>query len=181
MRDCAAAGIVTVPIPGASALLAALVVAALPTDQLLFAGFLPAKTSARRETVATMKAQRATLVFYESPQRLAESLADLLAVLGDRQAAVCRELTKLYEDVRRGSLGELAADYAAEDTPKGEIVIVVAGAPANQAAVDDDAIDAALRDALATMSVRDAAASVAAALGQPRRVIYARALAMTKP
>lgn len=180
VRDCAAAGITTVPIPGASALLAALVVAALPTDQVLFAGFLPAKSAARRETLTTMKALQATLVFYESPQRLADSLADLAAVLGERSAAVCRELTKLHEEVRRGTLTELAATYGAVDAPKGEIVLVVAGAPAAQAQVDDDSLDAALKDALTSMSVRDAAATVATALGQPRRLVYARALALGK-
>lgn len=180
VRDCAATGIATVPLPGASALLAALVVAALPTDQVLFAGFLPAKGTARRGTISTMKTLQATLVFYESPQRLAESLADLAAVLGDRPAAVCRELTKLHEEVRRGGLADLAATYGAADTPKGEVVVVVGGAPADQAEVDDDAIDAALKDAMATMSVRDAAAAVATALGQPRRVVYAKALALAK-
>ncbi len=180
VRDCADAGIATIPIPGASALLAALVVAALPTDQVLFAGFLPAKSTARRETLTTMKALQATLVFYESPQRLAESLADLATVFGDRPVSVCRELTKLHEEVRRGSLAELAAAYGAADTPKGEVVVVVGGAAANQTEVDDDAIDAALKSAMASMSVRDAAASVATALGQPRRLVYARALAMAK-
>ncbi len=180
VQDCAVQGITVVPIPGASALLAALTVAALPTDRVLFAGFLPVKSSGRREALQELKTLKATLVFYETAPRLAEALADMMAVLGPREAAVCRELTKLHEEVRRGTLSELAAAYASEDKPKGEIVVVVAGAVEEQAAVDAADLDAALRAALAGMSVRDAAASVAEALGQPRRVVYARALALGK-
>lgn len=180
VRECAALGIATIPLPGPSALLAALTVAALPTDQVMFAGFLPAKSGMRKDTLMSLKTLRATLVFYEAPPRLAESLADMTAVLGLRDAAVCRELTKLHEEIRRGTLRELADAYAAEATPKGEVVVVVAGAPADQDVVDDAALDAALRSALETMSVRDAAAAVAEALNQPRRTIYARALELAK-
>ncbi len=180
VRDCAEAGIPAIPLPGPSALLAALAVAALPTDRVLFSGFLPPKSGARREALMAIKALRATLVFYESPRRLAECLADMAAVLGDREAAMCRELTKLHEEVRRGTLGTLAAAYASAQTPKGEVVLVVAGASGEQAAADDAAIDRLLRDAFATMSVRDAAATVAEALNQPRRTVYARALALAK-
>ncbi len=180
VRDCADAGITTVPLPGASALLAALVVAALPTDRVLFAGFLPAKSGARRDALMDVKALQATLVFYESPQRVAESLTDMAAVLGTRTAAVCREMTKLYEEVRRGSLPDLAAAYTAQATPKGEIVVVVEGASPKQETISDADIDQALRDALTTMSLRDAATAVAEALNQPRRAVYARALTFSK-
>jgi len=180
VRDCAAAGIPVVPIPGPSALLAALMVAGLPTDRVMFAGFLPSKTGARRQAIMEVKALQATLVFYESPQRLTDTLVDMGAVLGPRAAVVCRELTKLHEEVRRDTLDRLAVAYAGEKTPKGELVIVVAGAPQEQAAVDDADIDRALQDAFSTMSVRDAAAAVAEALNQPRRAVYTRALALAK-
>ena len=180
VRECAALGIATIPLPGPSALLAALTVAALPTDQVMFAGFLPAKSGVRRDTLMSLKTLRATLVFYEAPPRLAESLADMTAVLGPREAAVCRELTKLHEEIRRGTLQNLAEAYANEPTPKGEVVVVVAGAAADQGVVDDAALDEALISALKTMSVRDAAAAVAEALNQPRRTIYARALELAK-
>ena len=178
VRACADANIPVVPIPGPSALLAGLVVAGLPTDRVLFAGFLPQKSGARRSELLDLKGLKATLVFYESAPRLAETLADLHAVLGARPAAVCRELTKLYEEVRRGSLGELAAHYEREGPPKGEIVLVVGGAVDVAASADD--LDAALRKALATMTVRDAADVVAEAFGEPRRRIYQRALELSK-
>ncbi len=180
VRACAEAELATIPLPGPSALLAALAVAALPTDRVLFAGFLPSKSGARREALMGIKSLQATLVFYESPQRLADSLTDMAAVLGTRDAAVCRELTKLHEEIRRAALADLAAAYAGEATPKGEVVVVVAGAPQEQAATDDADIDQALGDAFKTMSVRDAAAAVAAALNQPRRTVYARALELAK-
>jgi 16S rRNA (cytidine1402-2'-O)-methyltransferase len=180
VRDCAETGIPTIPLPGPSALMAALAVAGLPTDRVLFAGFLPTKTGARRESLMEFRSLRATLVFYESPQRLADTLKDMGEVYGARAAAVCRELTKLHEEVRRGDLETLAESYAAAPTPKGEVVIVVAGAPEEQAVNDQATVDQSLRDALATMSVRDAAATVAEALNQPRREIYARALALTR-
>jgi 16S rRNA (cytidine1402-2'-O)-methyltransferase len=180
VRDCAAAQIATVPLPGASALLSALVVAALPTDRVMFAGFLPAKSGARREALSELKALRATLVFYESPQRLADSLSDMAAVLGPREAAVCRELTKLHEEVRRATLDALAAAYMSQDTPKGEIVVVVAGATEQQNTVSAADVDDALQTALATLSLRDAADTVAAMFDQPRRAVYVRALALAK-
>jgi 16S rRNA (cytidine1402-2'-O)-methyltransferase len=180
VQECAAANIAVVPIPGASALLAALVTAAIPTDRVLFAGFLPAKQTARRADLADLKPLRATLVFYESAQRLADTLADMAAILGARPAAVCRELTKRHEEVRRDTVDALAAHYGASDTPKGEIVIVVGGATGEDKPVTDADIDDALRRALATHSVRDAAAVVAAELGQPKRLVYARAIALTR-
>mgnify|MGYP001263116744 CR=1 FL=1 len=175
-EEAIARGLPVHALPGASALLAALAVAGLPTDRFLFAGFLPPKAAARRAELSALAAVPATLVFYESPRRLAETLADMAATLGaGRPAAVCRELTKLHEEVRRASLADLAAGYAGE-TPKGEIVLVVGppSAEAAEAAAGD--LDALLRRALASMGVRDAAASVAAATGLPRRRVYARAL-----
>jgi 16S rRNA (cytidine1402-2'-O)-methyltransferase len=180
VRACAEAGIATVPLPGPSALLAALTVAGLPTDRIMFAGFLPTKSGARKSEIMGLRTLSATLVFYEAPGRLAETLADMAGVLGARDAAVCRELTKLHEDVRRGTLQELADSYGAQDAPRGEIVIVVTGAPAAQAESDSADLDGALRAALETMSVRDAAAAVAEALNQPRRAVYARALELGK-
>ncbi|MGE4063880.1 MAG: 16S rRNA (cytidine(1402)-2'-O)-methyltransferase [Rhodospirillaceae bacterium] len=178
VRACAEAGVPVFPVPGASAMLAALVVAALPTDRVMFAGFLPQKTAARRASLMELKALKATLVFYESAQRLQETLTDLHGVLGPRPAAVCRELTKLYEEVRRGTLAELSAAYDAGGAPKGEIVIVVGGAA--DAAATAEEIDAALRRALATMTVRDAADAIAEAFGEPRRRVYQRALELGK-
>ena len=181
VRDCAAAGLTIVPIPGPSAMLAAVVVAGLATDRILFAGFLPNRSSARREALSEFRALSATLTFYESAQRLAETLKDMEAVLGPRAAAVCRELTKLHEEIRRGTLSELANAYAEEPTPKGEVVIVVAGEEKVAVELSAAEIDAALTDAMAKLSLRDAAALVAEQLGQPRRAIYARALELSKP
>jgi 16S rRNA (cytidine1402-2'-O)-methyltransferase len=165
-------------VPGASALLTALSLAGLPTDRFLFAGFPPPKAAARLKTLAALADIPATLVFYESPRRLAASLADMVATLGaSRPAAVARELTKKFEEVRRGPLGELARKYAAEGAPKGEVVVVV-GPPEEKArsAAGAASLDAALTEALATLSIKDAAREVAARLGLPRREVYARAL-----
>jgi 16S rRNA (cytidine1402-2'-O)-methyltransferase len=164
--------------PGASALLTALVLSGLPSDRFLFAGFLPPKSPARRAEIRALATVPATLIFYEAPQRLAKALADLAAMLGPRPAAVARELTKRFEEVRRGTLDALAAHYEAAGQPKGEIVIVV-GPPGADAAADRNTeadLDAALQAALATNSVREAAALVAAETGLPRRQVYARAL-----
>jgi 16S rRNA (cytidine1402-2'-O)-methyltransferase len=167
------------PVPGPSALLAALAVAGLPTDRFCFAGFLPPRAAARRRALAELAAVPATLVFYESPRRLSGSLADMATVLGaERPAAVCRELTKRFEETRRAGLGELAAHYAAAPEPKGEVV-VLAGPPA-AAPPDSAVLDAALAAALASGSVKDAAATVAGALGLPRREVYARALELAR-
>ncbi len=161
--------------PGASAVLAALSVAGLPTDRFFFAGFAPPKHSARLRFLGEIAAVPATLVLYESPRRLAEALADMAEALGaGRDAAVCRELTKRFEETRRGTLGALAETYAAEPEPKGEIVVVIGPPVAEE--VGEAALDAALDAAMERLSVRDAAAEVARALGLPRRVVYARAL-----
>jgi 16S rRNA (cytidine1402-2'-O)-methyltransferase len=177
--EAAAAGHSVTAVPGPSALLAALAVAGLPTDRFLFAGFLPPRSAARRRALGELATVPASLVFYESPRRIAEALADMAAVLGAaRPGAVCRELTKRFEETRRGELAELAAGYAGVPEPKGEIVVVV-GPPIAGAPSEAD-LDAALERALVDASVRDAADEVAAALGLPRRTVYARALALAR-
>jgi 16S rRNA (cytidine1402-2'-O)-methyltransferase len=170
----AAAGHKVIPIPGASALLAGLIGSGLATDQFLFAGFLPAKAEARRQRIADLAASRATLIFYESPHRLDESLAALAEGLGaERLATVARELTKTFEEFRRGTLGELAGYYA-EARARGEIVIVVA--PAEEKAADADEVDRLLAAALAQQPPGKAAAEVARLTGADRKALYARAL-----
>ncbi len=176
--EAAAEGHTVHPLPGASALLAALVAAGLPTDCFLFDGFLPPKAGQRKNRITALAQVPATLVFYESGPRLAESLADLGAVLGPRRAAVCRELTKAFEEVRRDTLPMLAAHYASADAPKGEIVLVV-GPPLEEAA-GDDAVDSALARALDEASLKDAVAAVASMTGRPKREVYARALALVE-
>jgi len=171
------AGHKVVPIPGASAVLSGLVTAGLPTDAFLFAGFLPTRTVARKKRIAALAAIPATLVFYESPHRTADTFADLAETLGaERPAVLARELTKLFETVRRGTLGSLAAELAAEPTPKGEIVILV-GPPA-EIVPDASDVDALLEDLLAELPVKEAAQRAAAATGLPRRDLYQRALAL---
>lgn len=176
VAEAVAAGIAVTTAPGASAALAALCLAGLPTDRFFFEGFLPPRSAARRERINALAAVPGTLVFYEAPSRLAETLADLAAELGPRPAAVARELTKLHEEVRRGPLDALAAEYAASE-PRGEMVVVV-GPPQAREAVGEAALDAEIALALATLSVKDAAAAVAAKHGLPRRQVYARALAL---
>ena len=180
VRDCAARAIPVTAIPGASAPLMALQLSALPSDRFLFAGFLPSRTVARCSELEVLKAVPATLIFFESPNRLPESLADMAAVLGGREASVARELTKLHEEVRRGTLAELAAHYAEAGAPRGEVVVVV-GPPLPDATPTEGDLDTALRTALAGASVKDAAAMVAEALGLPRRQVYARALELARP
>ena len=158
-------------------MLAGVVAAGLPSDRFLFAGFLPPKSAARRSVLAELADTPATLVFYEAPGRVADTLADMAAVLGDRQGCLARELTKRFEEYRRGPLSQLAAGAAA-DPPRGECVILT-GPPAADAGEAAD-LDALLLAALARDSVRDAAAAVAEATGQPRRKIYARALELAK-
>lgn len=164
-------------IPGASSVLTALNVAGLPTDRFFFEGFLPPKQAARQKRIATLKLIPATLVLFESGPRLSVTLADLAEGLGPRAAAICRELTKLHEEVRRGDLVTLARDYAAGAETRGEIVLVVAP-PADEADAVD--IDALLRHALTRVSLKDAVGEVALASGRPRREVYQRALALTK-
>lgn len=179
VRDARAAGYPVSALPGASAPLAALAVAGLPTDQFLFAGFLPPKAAARRARIAALAGLPATLVLFESGPRLAATLADLAAGLGRREAAVCRELTKLHEEIRRGELATLAQHYAAAGETRGEIVLVIAPPLAAEQPSAGDA-DALLRQALARSSLKDAVGEVADATGLPRRAVYQRALALAK-
>jgi 16S rRNA (cytidine1402-2'-O)-methyltransferase len=165
--------------PGASAVLAALTVAGLATDRFFFEGFLPAKSAAKRARIAELTRIPSTLVLFESGPRIAATLADLAEGLGAREAAIGRELTKLHEEVRRGTLDRLARDYAAGAEMRGEFVIVIAG-PIAPEQPDEAEIDAMLRAALARTSVKDAVAEVAAATGEPRRAIYGRALELTR-
>ncbi len=163
-------------VPGASAVMAGLMVAGLPTDRFFFEGFLPAKSAARRQRIARLAAVPGTLVFFEAPRRVAETLADLAAVLGDRRAAMARELTKMFETVKRGTLPDLAAALAAGDPPRGEIVLLVEPPADDAPALAPDALDERIRAALRTLSVKDAASVVAGETGQPRREVYARAI-----
>ena len=175
VADALAAGRRVVPVPGPSAGVAALSAAGLPTDAFLFLGFLPPKSAARRKRLAEFAAAPATLVLYESPNRIAALLADAVATLGgDRRASVCREITKLHETFHRDTLDELARAFEGAAL-KGEIVLVIAP-PGPAAAPSEASVEAQLAAGLATMSVREAAASVAAATGLPRRDLYARAL-----
>jgi 16S rRNA (cytidine1402-2'-O)-methyltransferase len=176
VRACIEAGVPVIPVPGPSAPLTALLVSGLPSDRFLFAGFLPNKSTARRRVFGELAAVPATLLFFESAQRLAESLADMAEVLGDRPSAVARELTKLFEECRRGSLAELAAHYRASGPPKGEIVIVCGGATGEDAAAAAETLDSQLATALKQMSLKDAVAAVATATGLPRKQVYGRAL-----
>ncbi len=176
VRDARAAGHLVVTIPGPCAAVAALTLAGLPTDRFFFLGFLPSKQKARAEAIAEVASIRATLVLYESGPRLAACLAALADGLGDREAAVTREITKKFEEAVTGSLSALAARYA-DAPPRGEIVIVVAppGEAAPASAAD---ADAALAEALTRLSTGQAAGEVAKALGLDRKTLYARALAM---
>ena len=175
VKEAAAEGYPVIPIPGPSALLAGLSAAGLPTDRFLFAGFPPPKSAARRTFLEELAPIRATLVFFEGGSRLAASLADMAAVLGEREAVVCRELTKLYETLYRGPLSALAADPKL-DAPKGEIVILVG--PGREAEATAGDIDTALADALTRLRPAEAAAEVAKALGLSRRDVYQRAMEM---
>jgi 16S rRNA (cytidine1402-2'-O)-methyltransferase len=178
VREAVAAGHTVTAAPGPSSALMALTVAGLPTDRFFFEGFLPAKETARRARIAELARIPASLVLFESGPRLAATLADLAAGLGAREAAIARELTKLHEEVRRGDLPSLAADYAAGAETRGEIVIVIAPpAPEQPGAAD---IDALLHAALARTSLKDAVAEVAAITGEPRRAVYSRALTLIK-
>lgn len=189
VRACLDADVPVEVVPGPSALVAALVTSGLPTGRFVFEGFLPRKGKERSRRLEALVAEERTVVIYESPRRVAATLADLAAALGaDRGVAVARELTKVFEEVRRGTLGEVAARYEptphgpATDPPRGEHVIVVAPSVAGEGEqVDDDAIDAALRELLLSgMSARDASTAAARELGVPRRRAYERALVARK-
>ena len=178
VRAAQEAGHPVTALPGASATLAALTVAGLPTDQFFFAGFLPPKQAARRARIAELGRFPATLVLFETGPRLAATLADLAAGLGSREAAICRELTKLHEEVRRGELAALAQELSGNE-PRGEIVVVVAP-PAAAAQPSASETDTLLRAALARVSLKDAVGEVADVTGMPRRELYQRALLLAK-
>jgi 16S rRNA (cytidine1402-2'-O)-methyltransferase len=175
VREAVERGLGVIAIPGASAPLAALAVAGLPTDRFLFAGFPPPRSAARLKIFAELKSVRSTLVFFEGPSRLAESLADMAAAFGPRSGVVARELTKMFEETRRGTLAELAEHYASEGPPRGEIVVLV-GPPSGAAEGDEDALDAAILAADATRPLKEVAAEIAGRLGLKRRDVYERAL-----
>lgn len=172
VRAALDAGLAVTSIPGPSATLAALTSAGLPTDAFLFAGFLPPKQGARRARLAELAATPATLIFFETAPRLAKSLADMAEVLGARDAAVARELTKLHETVTRGPLAELAEVFAQADQAKGELVVVVAPPAADQAEATDETVLAALENALKTESLRDAVRGVSESLKVNRGRVY---------
>jgi 16S rRNA (cytidine1402-2'-O)-methyltransferase len=175
VREAIAEGLPVTAAPGPSAALTALILSGLPPDAFLFAGFPPPRSAARRKAFAQWQNLAASLVFFEGASRLAACLADMAEVLGDRQAAIGRELTKRHEEMRRGTLAELAALYCAEPAPRGEVVIVV-GPPL---AVPPEAtdLDARLDELLAQLSLRDAVATLATETGLARRALYDRALA----
>ena len=174
VRAAIAAGTRVTPIPGASALLSAISIAGLPVEQFYYAGFLPNKTTARANALATLATIPATLVFYEAPHRLLESLAAIQTNFGNREAAVARELTKLYEECVRGPLADIITHFETHP-PRGECVILVHGAtPAS--AMDDTQLDDALRDAMQSMRLKEAVAIVAKHAGRAKSDVYARAL-----
>jgi 16S rRNA (cytidine1402-2'-O)-methyltransferase len=178
VRAATEAGHFVTCIPGASASLMALVLSGLPTDRFYFAGFLPAKTTARQKELQNLKAIPATLVFYETAPRLIESLADMQGILGDRNAAVARELTKKFEEIRRGSLSLLSGHYAETGAPRGEIVIIVSGA-AGETIWDLERLDSEIKKALKKgQSIKDLSIALAETSGHSRKDIYARALAL---
>lgn len=175
-RDVVAAGFDIIPIPGASAVLAGLLTSALPSDKFMFAGFLPPKSAARQTALAVLADIQATLIFFEAGSRLTKSLTDMRAVLGDRPAAIARELTKKFEQTRRGTLSELMAGTIA-DPPRGEIVVIIGGATQGPQ-WDEAQIDEALRAAIPEQGVKRAANKIAELSGVNKRDVYARALAL---
>jgi len=178
VREASEAGYTVTSSPGPSAVLAALSVAALPTDRFFFEGFLPPKQGARQKRIAALASIPATLVLFEGGSRVAAALADLAGALGTRAATICRELTKLHEEIKRGDLTTLAHEYSEGGETRGEFVIVIAPPDADEGNADD--LDDLLRAALARVSVKEAVAEVATATGRARREVYQRALALTK-
>jgi 16S rRNA (cytidine1402-2'-O)-methyltransferase len=180
VREAQAAGHAITALPGASAVLTALTVAGLPTDRFFFEGFLPPRSAARRARIGELVAVPATLIFFETGPRIAAALEDLAATLGSRPASVCRELTKLHEEVRRGDLATLARHYGQGAETRGEFVVVVGPPAAGETAVASADLDLMLRHALAEASLKNAVEAVATATGEKRRLVYQRALALTK-
>jgi len=173
VREARKAGVAVYPVPGPSAAIAALSAAGAPSDYFFFAGFPPSKAGARDKTLAALADIDATLIFYETGGRLGASLKAMAAAFGDRRAVIARELTKLHEEFREGQLTDLAANYEAA-APKGEIVVLIC--PPGAKELSEGELDAFLKDALATMSVKDAAAEAANVLGAVRNKAYSRAL-----
>jgi len=179
VREVSAAGHAVIALPGASSVLAALSVAALPTDRFFFEGFLPPKQTARRARLTELSRIEATLVLFESGNRVQDTLADLADIMGSREAAICRELTKLHEEISRGSLAELAQG-ASELETRGEFVLVVSPPPADAKVMAEAALDDLLRSQLERGSVKDAVAHAVELSGRPRREVYARALELSR-
>jgi 16S rRNA (cytidine1402-2'-O)-methyltransferase len=179
VREVSAAGHAVIAIPGASSVLTALAVAALPTDRFFFEGFLPPKETARRARLSELSRIDATLVLFESGNRVQDTLADLADIMGAREAAICRELTKLHEEISRGSLSELARG-AGELETRGEFVLVVGPPSADAKVMAEEALDDLLRSQLEQGSVKDAVAHAVELSGRPRREVYARALELSK-
>ncbi|MGY3405546.1 16S rRNA (cytidine(1402)-2'-O)-methyltransferase [Bradyrhizobium sp. GM5.1] len=179
VREVCAAGHAVYALPGPSSVLAALSVAALPTDRFFFEGFLPSKSAARKSRVAELARIDATLVMFDSGNRVQDTLAELAEIMGTREAAICRELTKLHEQISRATLRELARDADTLET-RGEFVLVIAPPAADAEMLTSDALDDVLREQLAANSVKDAVAHAVALSGRPRREVYARALELAK-
>lgn len=181
VREAIAQGAYVSALPGPSAPLMALIISGLPSDRFFFQGFLPPRGAARRSLLSGLAPIDASLIFFESARRLPQSLQDMVQMLGDRPAAVARELTKLFEEVRRDSLPALCAHYRDHGPPRGEVVIVVGPPSIASAAQPDhgDELDTQLRDALTRVRLKEAVAQVAAVTGLPRKQVYARALALT--
>jgi 16S rRNA (cytidine1402-2'-O)-methyltransferase len=179
VRETCAAGFAVVALPGPSSVLAALSVAALPTDRFFFEGFLPPKQTARRARLTELARLDATLVLFEAGSRVQETLADLASLMGAREAAICREMTKLHEEISRGPLSELAQSADTLET-RGEFVLVIGPQAEGSQAMTAQEIDDLLRDRLAQDSVKDAVAHAVEVSGRPRREIYARALELSK-
>lgn len=177
VQDCVNEGIYVTAVPGASAVLTALQLSGLPCHRFLFSGFLPVRTAARQKELAELAAVPATLIFYEAPQRIEETLADARAVLGDRKAALARELTKKFEQTIRGTLSDLMSYYKENGPLKGEFVLLIAPPDKNEKP-DMDSLTASLREALKTMSLKDAVARTAVATGLNKKQIYELALAI---
>ena len=187
VRDCYEAGVPVTTVPGANAVLSALQLSGLPSNAFYFAGFLPSKSGGRRQALTALKQVSATLIIYETPNRLEEALGDILEILGDRLMAVVREITKKFEEVRRGTkkfeevrrgkVSELIAHYQGEGAPKGELVLVIDRA-ADTSDWTDEALDALIQETLASQSARDTVDKVSRLTGLPRKQIYKRVLAV---
>lgn len=179
VRDCAEQGLPYTSAPGASSVISALVLSGLPSDRFLYLGFLPNKTAGRKKALDEVKNVRATLIILESPRRVAASLKDMADVLGSREAAVTREITKRFEEVRRAPLPELAASYESE-SPRGEIVVVIGPPDETREITTDEDLDTMIKNALSRLSVKDTTAEIVEATGLPKRKIYNRAVELSK-